>query len=119
MIRSNGRLLIGMFALLLLSCVASKARQALNAVAPIVAPPAAASAPAGKSLSSVQAAQQSGQGNVSGQIEAQGWTGIEYTTALPLGQVSLMAIMLWLSHRREMERIKQNGKYLGQVAGGQ
>jgi hypothetical protein len=55
-------------------------------------------------------AQQSGQGNLSGQLDARGWTGIEYTTALPAGQLALMAMQMYLSHRREMERIRQNGK---------
>jgi hypothetical protein len=55
-------------------------------------------------------AQQSGQGNLTGQVDAHGWTGIEYTTALPAGQLVLMAMQMYLSHRREMVRIKQNGK---------
>ena len=57
-----------------------------------------------------QGSQQSGQGNVTGQIDAGGWKGIEYSTAVPVGQVILMALMLLFSHRREMTRIKQNGK---------
>ena len=55
-------------------------------------------------------AQQSGQGNLSGQVDAHGWTGVEYTTALPAGQLALMAMQMYLSHRREMARITQNGK---------
>lgn len=61
----------------------------------------------------VLANQQSGQGNLSSQIDSSGWTGIEYNTAVPLGQVALMlsqvglmGLMLYLSHRREMWRIK-------------
>jgi len=56
--------------------------------------------------------QQSGQGNVSAQFDASGWKGIEYTytTAVPIGQVLLMVLMLWFSHIREMTRIRQNGR---------
>jgi len=57
------------------------------------------------------ASQQSGQGNVTGQIDASGWKGVEYSTAVPVGQVVLMGLMLLLSHRREMARIRQNGKH--------
>ncbi len=66
---------------------------------------------ADESHSTSQAAQQSGQGNVSGQIEAGGWKGIEYSSAVPVGQVILMGLMLLLSHRREMARITQNGRH--------
>lgn len=57
------------------------------------------------------AAQQSGQGNLTSQVDAHGWTGIEYsrTDAVPIGQDVLMAMMLLLSHRREMARIRQSG----------
>lgn len=61
------------------------------------------------------ASQQSGQGNVTGQVEASGWKGIEYSSAVPVGQVILMGLMLLLSHRREMARIRQNGKSLESV----
>jgi len=64
----------------------------------------------GESHTTAQAAQQSGQGNVTGQIDASGWKGIEYSSAVPFGQVILMGLMLILSHRREMARIRQNGK---------
>lgn len=37
--------------------------------------------------------------------------GFEYHTAVPIGQVVLMVLMLYLSHRREMSRIKQNGRH--------
>lgn len=64
-------------------------------------------------VSDVLANQQSGQGNLSSQIDSSGWTGIEYNTAVPLGQVALMlsqvglmCLMLYLSHRREVWRIK-------------
>lgn len=58
-----------------------------------------------------QIAQQSGQGNVSAQLDASGWKGVEYTTAVPVGQVVLLALMLLLSHRREVLRIRQNGRH--------
>jgi hypothetical protein len=103
-------------------CVASgQAKQAANRPgAPPTSQPAktltATSAPA-TDLSTTKiredagpSAQQSGQGNLTGQVDAHGWTGIEYTTALPAGQLALMAMQMFLSHRREMERIKQNGK---------
>lgn len=61
--------------------------------------------------STAQGSQQSGQGNLTGQIDASGWKGVEYSTAVPVGQVVLMGLMLLLSHRREMARIKQNGKH--------
>ncbi len=61
--------------------------------------------------STAQGSQQSGQGNLSSQIDASGWKGLEFSTAVPVGQVVLMALMLWLSHRREVLRITQNGKH--------
>jgi hypothetical protein len=64
-----------------------------------------------ESHSTAQGSQQSGQGNLTGQIDASGWKGVEYSTAVPVGQVVLMALMLLLSHRREMARIRQNGKH--------
>ncbi len=78
--------------------------------------PARASQPAptpsgSDSHTTAQSSQQSGQGNLTGQIDASGWKGIEYSSAVPVGQVILMGLMLWLSHRREMARIKQNGKH--------
>ena len=35
------------------------------------------------------------------------WKGFEYTTAVPIGQVALMCLMLFFSHRREVLRIKR------------
>lgn len=76
------------------------------------APARAAPTPsAGESHTTAQGSQQSGQGNVTGQIDASGWKGIEYSSAVPVGQVILMGLMLLLSHRREMARIKQNGRH--------
>lgn len=77
---------------------------------PPASPRTAQPAPPSESHSTAQGSQQSGQGNVTGQIDASGWKGVEYTTAVPVGQVTLMGLMLWLSHRREVLRIKQNGK---------
>jgi len=98
--------------LALTGCAATTARQSMTGPGP-PAPMRAtetAALPAADGQSSSQAAQQSGQGNVSGQIDAAGWKGIEYSSAVPGGQVILMGLMLLLSHRREMARIKQNGK---------
>lgn len=95
---------------LVAGCLGSTAQQSMTS-APPTPPPM--SAPASEeSHASAQATQQSGQGNLTGQVDAHGWTGIEYsrTDAVPIGQVVLMAMMLLLSHRREMARIKQNGK---------
>lgn len=52
--------------------------------------------------------EQAGQGNVSLPVttDASGWTGLTYTSAVPVGQVVLMGLMLWLSHRREVLRIQ-------------
>jgi len=91
----------------LAGCLSSAARQSIGTRPP------AATQPAGQDAAAAppsQTAQQSGQGNLAGQIEAGGWTGLEYTTAVPVGQVLLMALMLFLSHRREMLRIRQNGR---------
>lgn len=59
--------------------------------------------------------EQAGQGNVSAHadvpVDASGWTGLgmSYTSAVPVGQVLLMGLMLWFSHRREMLRINAGG----------
>jgi 3-dehydroquinate dehydratase len=56
--------------------------------------------------------EQAGQGNVSAHadvpVNASGWTGtgLSYNSAVPVGQVALMGLMLWLSHRREVLRIR-------------
>lgn len=94
-------------------CAATTARQSMAGPDPPAPRATAELAPpaADESHSSSQAAQQSGQGNVSGQIEAGDWKGIEYSSAVPVGQVILMGLMLLLSHRREMARIKQNGRH--------
>lgn len=114
MIRRTRIALVGC-SLLMSSCVANTARQSM-AGPPA---PAAASRPSPPLLVSEdethmtsQTAQQSGQGNVTGQIDAHGWKGFEFSTAVPVGQVVLMGLMLWLSHRREVLRIKQNGKHV-------
>lgn len=104
-------LLAGSSALALAGCAATAARQSMASSCPpayLAAGQAEASRP-DETRPSLQAAQQSGQGNVSGQIDAGGWKGIEYASAVPVGQVILMGLMLWLSHRREMARIGQNG----------
>jgi hypothetical protein len=36
--------------------------------------------------------------------------GLSVETAVPLGLMPLMAIVIYLSHRREMVRIKKNGQ---------
>ena len=36
-----------------------------------------------------------------------GITGVSYITAIPWGQLLLMVLMLWLSHRREMIRLRR------------
>lgn len=82
----------------LTGCLGSTARQMVQ-TGPAESQPGA--------LPPAQVAQQSGQGNLTAQVEAQGWTGFEYTTAVPVGQVVLMTLMLWLSHRREMLRLRQ------------
>ena len=61
----------------------------------------------GDATRSSQTAQQSGQANVTGQVNAGGWKGIEYTSAVPVGQVIVIVFVVWLSHRREMARIKR------------
>ncbi|MBE7457401.1 MAG: hypothetical protein KJ057_12890 [Phycisphaerae bacterium] len=61
----------------------------------------------GEVTTSSQTAQQSGQANVTGQVNASGWKGIEYTSAVPVGQVIVILFVVWLSHRREMARIKR------------
>jgi hypothetical protein len=54
--------------------------------------------------------QQSGQVNAAVDVapDVSGWTGIEYSTALPLGQIVLILVVVWLSHRREVLRIKRS-----------
>ena len=99
--------------LALTGCAATTARQSMTGPGPPASPRSseAATPPTENGHSPSQAAQQSGQGNVTGQIEAGGWKGIEYSSAVPVGQVILMGLMLLLSHRREMARIKQNGRH--------
>jgi hypothetical protein len=57
----------------------------------------------------------SGQG-----VQAPGWTGLHYESVLPMGVAALLAVLflvgtvahacaLYWSHRREMQRIRQNG----------
>jgi hypothetical protein len=104
----------GCCALALTGCAATTARQSMSGPGPPA--PTRAAQPASppsepESHTTAQGSQQSGQGNLTGQIDASGWKGVEYSTAVPVGQVVLMALMLWLSHRREVLRIKQNGKH--------
>jgi len=96
----------------LAGCASNMARQALelDTVPPPASPVQAPSSAAPPPASAPQATQQSGQGNVAAQLDASGWKGFEYTTAVPVGQVVLLALMLLLSHRREVLRIRQNGK---------
>lgn len=119
MTRAQVMLLAGCCALVNAGCAATTARQSMGQAggwrpeavgeragdsrdnAPYSLPPTASSL----------AAQQSGQGNVTGQVDASGWKGIEVSSAVPVGQVILMGLMLWFSHRREMTRIRQNGKH--------
>lgn len=114
MIRVRHILFAGCCALAVTGCAATTARQSMSGPGP-PAPtrPAQPAPPSGGSEShaTAQGSQQSGQGNVTGQIDASGWKGFEYTTAVPVGQVILMGLMLLLSHRREMARIKQNGRH--------
>jgi len=90
----------------LAGCLSSASRQSIQSRPPLATQPSGQDATAAPPS---QTAQQSGQGNVTGQLDARGWTGLEYTTAVPVGQVVLLALMLVLSHRREMARIKQSG----------
>ena len=92
----------------LAGCASNAARQSID-----LKPPASALAAARANdvvPPAPKVSQQSGQGNVAAQLDASGWKGLEYTTAVPVGQVILLALMLLLSHRREMLRIRQNGK---------
>lgn len=95
----------------LTGCASNAARQAIDLKPPASVPGVT---PAGDAVPSLppapQVSQQSGQGNVAAQLDASGWKGLEYTTAVPVGQVILLALMLLLSHRREVLRIRQNGK---------
>lgn len=113
MTRSRHVVLVECAAIALTGCATTTARQSITGPGPPARPRSAETAalPAEDSNPSSQAAQQSGQGNVSGQIDASGWKGIEYSSAVPVGQVILMGLMLLLSHRREMARIKQNGRH--------
>jgi len=116
-------LFAGCCALAITGCAATTARQSMSGLSACDAqagpgPPAPARAAQAaptpgrpESHTTAQASQQSGQGNVTGQIDASGWKGIEYSSAVPVGQVILMGLMLLLSHRREMARIRQNGKH--------
>ena len=58
-----------------------------------------------------QGAQQAGQGNLAAQVQAPGWKGIEYNTAVPIGQVALLMLLIYLSHRREMTRLQGRDKH--------
>lgn len=112
MTRARHVLLAGCCALAVSGCAATTARQSMSGPGPPAPARTAESAPtpsASESHSTAQGSQQSGQGNVTGQVDASGWKGIEYSSAVPVGQVILMGLMLWLSHRREMARIRQNG----------
>jgi len=95
-------------------CAATQAQQTMQAPAPASQP--AATQPANGAVAApTQAAQQAGQTNVAGQAtaavetDAHGWKAIEYTSAVPVGQVILMALMLYLSHRREGLRLTAGG----------
>ena len=48
--------------------------------------------------------------SLSVQNQADEMTGINVDSAMPVGLGALLAWQSWLSHRREMVRIKQNGK---------
>ncbi|MCK6458116.1 MAG: hypothetical protein L6Q92_16500 [Phycisphaerae bacterium] len=123
MTRPRHILFAGCCALAVTGCAATTARQSMSGLSACDAqagpgPPATARAaqpaptPNGnESHTTAQGSQQSGQGNVTGQIDASGWKAIEYSSAVPVGQVILMGLMLILSHRREMARIKQNGRH--------
>ncbi|QOJ04337.1 MAG: hypothetical protein HRU71_12940 [Planctomycetia bacterium] len=104
-----GTLMVACCLALIAGCLGSTAQQSMQHSAP--SSPTTSAPAADESHATAQAAQQSGQGNLTNQVDAHGWTGIEYsrTDAVPIGQVVLMAMMLVLSHRREMARIKQNG----------
>jgi len=95
----------------LAGCASNAAWQSIG-LKPPTSPPAVAPASDGTPLPppAPQVSQQSGQGNIAAQLDAHGWKGLEYTTAVPVGQVILLALMLLLSHRREVLRIRQNGK---------
>jgi hypothetical protein len=104
-------LVAGWCAMAIAGCAATTARQSMSEPGPRLSPRAALPAPPSESHSTAQGSQQSGQGNVTGQIDASGWKGIEISSAVPVGQVILMGLMLWLSHRREMARIRQSGRH--------
>jgi hypothetical protein len=109
--RTRHILFAGCCALAITGCAATTARQSMSGPGPPAAARPAPTRSGSESHTTAQASQQSGQGNVTGQIDASGWKGIEYSSAVPVGQVILMGLMLLLSHRREMARIKQNGKH--------
>lgn len=117
MTRARHVIIAGCCALAVTGCAATTARQSMSGPGPPAPARLAPTPSAGESHSTAQAAQQSGQGNVTGQVDASGWKGIEYSSAVPVGQVILMGLMLWLSHRREMARIRQNGKHAIPVNG--
>lgn len=104
-------------------CAANRATQSLGPNggasqaegAPITAPDSESS---DRESASSQTAQQSGQVNTAAQVYAGGWKGIEVQSVMPAGMAALLAWMSWLSHRREMTRIRQNGKHgsLGALA---
>lgn len=111
MTRARHILVASCCALAITGCAATTARQSMSGPGPPARAELPAPTPSGnESHTTAQGSQQSGQANLTGQIDASGWKGIEYSSAVPVGQVILMGLMLWLSHRREMARIKQNGK---------
>ncbi|MCK6458230.1 MAG: hypothetical protein L6Q92_17085 [Phycisphaerae bacterium] len=120
MTRARHVIIAGCCALAVTGCAATTARQSMSGPGPPAPARAAQPAPspsAGESHTTAQGSQQTGQGNLTGQVDASGWKGIEYSSAVPVGQVILMGLMLWLSHRREMARIRQNGKRVIAVSG--
>ncbi|MCK6485468.1 MAG: hypothetical protein L6R00_15175 [Phycisphaerae bacterium] len=113
MTRTRHIIFAGCCAMAVTGCAATTARQSMSGPDPPARPAQPAPTPsAGESHTTAQGSQQSGQGNLTGQIDASGWKGIEYSSAVPVGQVILMGLMLWLSHRREMARIRQNGRHV-------
>lgn len=47
--------------------------------------------------------------NVGTNVSADDWSAIRFETAVPVGQVALMMLIIYLSHRREMYRIRYRG----------
>ena len=69
-------------------------------------PPASSPSNQPVPLSATQADQQGVLNAALGSIAV---TGIAVTQVMPLGLIPLMAFNIWLSHRREMARLKRNG----------